>query len=30
MLENLLILAGVFAVWIILNRYIFPRIGIQG
>ena len=29
-MENLLILVGVVAAWIILNRWIFPRLGIQG
>jgi len=28
--ENLLILVGFFAVWIILNKFVFPKIGIQG
>ncbi len=29
-MENLLILGGVVAAWVILVRFVFPRLGIQG
>jgi hypothetical protein len=28
-MENLLILAGIVAVWYVLNKFILPRLGVQ-
>lgn len=28
-MENLLIIAGIVAVWYVANKYILPRLGVQ-